>query len=422
MAMARTRAQAAIVATNRGPSKYPPEKNASTVGPTSSTAAAVSRTPRRIARQRSGRDYVRAVTSEATPRSAARRTLTGVPPTTLAWAVLALMLLVAAAFIFHETRGTTFWSDEWTWVLDRRGGGLDTFLEPHNEHLSLIPVAIYKLLFATVGLEHYGPYRAMVIVAHLGVTVLLFVYARRRVGSIPALCATALLLFLGPGWHNILWPFQIGWLISLGAGVGALLALDRADRKGDVTACALIAVSLASSGLGVAIRGGCARGACVGSPALARSMDRRLPLAPYAVWWIVYQPAGLERRAIDLAPAFAADSAAGAFGALAGLAGAGVPTGVDPLPWGRPLAVVAVIVLLWLLSRYKRVPPRILGLLTVMLAFWLLTGLRRAYSRTPTRAVTSMWGASSSCSSWPSWLAAYRSHGGGRRFLLRPLR
>ena len=323
------------------------------------------------------------MTSEATPRSAARRTLTGVPPTTLAWAVLALLLLVAAAFIVHETRGTTFFSDEWTWILERRGGGLDTFLEPHNEHLSLIPVAIYKLLFATVGLEHYGPYRAMVIVAHLGVTVLLFVYANRRVGSIPALCAAALLLFLGPGWHNILWPFQIGWLISLGAGIGALLALDRANRKGSVTACALIAVSLASSGLGVAF----ALGVLV-ELAWGRRLWRDLwiaavPLVPYAVWWAVYRPAGLERRAIDLAPAFAADSAAGAFGALAGLAGAGVPTGVDPLPWGRPLAVVAVFVLLWLLSRYKRVPPRILGLLTVMLAFWLLTGLRRAILADP---------------------------------------
>lgn len=145
------------------------------------------------------RDYVRAVATEASFRSAPRRALTRLRPATLTWIALALLLLVAAAFLFYETRGTTFWFDEWSWVLDRRGGDLDTFLKPHNEHLSLIPVAIYKLLFATVGLEHYGLYRAMVIAAHLGSAVLVFVYASRRVGSVPALCATALMLFLGPG-------------------------------------------------------------------------------------------------------------------------------------------------------------------------------------------------------------------------------
>ena len=260
---------------------------------------------------------------------------------------------------------------------------MDTFLEPHNEHLSLIPVAIYKLLFATVGLEHYGPYRVMVIVAHLGVTVLLFVYARRRVGSIPALCAAALLLFLGPGWHNILWPFQIGWLISLGAGVGALLALDRTDRRGDVTACALIAVSLASSGLGVAIAAGVLVELAWGRRLWRDVWIAAIPLAPYAVWWIVYRARGprapRDRPGARLCSGLRSRRI-GRVGRTCRYRGA---NGVDPLRWGRPLAVVAVIALLWLLGRYRRVPPRVLGLLTIMVAFWLLTGLRRAILEHP---------------------------------------
>jgi hypothetical protein len=107
---------------------------------------------------------------------------------------------------------------------------------------------------------------------------------------------------------------------------------------------------------------------------------------PYAAWWVAYRPAGLERRALDVAPGFAADSAAGALGALAGLAGAGVPEGADALRWGRPLAVVAVITLLWLLGRYRRVPPRTLALLTILVAFWILTGLRRAMLEHPDAA------------------------------------
>ena len=104
-----------------------------------------------------------------------------------AWPVLAVVLLATGAFLLRETRGTTFWFDEWQWVLDRRGDDLSAFLAPHNGHLTLVPVALYKLLFATAGLENYTPYRVMVVAAHLGCVALLFAYARRRVGDPAAL-------------------------------------------------------------------------------------------------------------------------------------------------------------------------------------------------------------------------------------------
>jgi len=323
------------------------------------------------------------VASETTSRRPTGRALPSVRPELLTWIALAVLLLVAAVFLFHETRGTTFWFDEWRWVLNRQGGDLDTFLEPHNEHLSLIPIAIYKVLFATAGLEHYGVYRAMVIAGHLTCAALAFVYMSRRVGGVAALCGTALLLFLGPGWQNIIWPFQIGWLISLMAGIAALLALDRGDRRGDVAASVLIGVSLASSGLGVAI--------ALGALVEVASVRRRwrdlwivaMPLAPYAVWWLAYRPAGLVRSNIDQTFDFTAEAAAGTLSALAGLAGSGVPTGVDALQWGRPLAVIALVGLLWALGRRTSVPPRVRALLTILLAFWVLTGLRRATYQDP---------------------------------------
>src|SRR5215211_7153026 len=170
-----------------------------------------------------------------------------------AWIALLALLAVAAVFLLHETRGTTLWFDEWTWALTRRGSGVDTFLKPHQGHLSLVGVVIYKVLFATAGIDHSAPYRALVTAAHLGCVALLFVYASRRVGGLLALLAAALMIFFGPGWPDILWPFQISWLISLGAGLGALLMLDRRDRTGDLGACALLALSLASASVGVAI-------------------------------------------------------------------------------------------------------------------------------------------------------------------------
>jgi hypothetical protein len=212
--------------------------------------------------------------------------------------------------------------------------------------------------------------------------VLVFVYASPRVGSVPALWGATLMAFLGPGWQNIVWPFQIGWSISLAAGVATLLFLDREGRRGDVLACVCIAVALASSGLGVAI----ALGVTV-ELLLRRRVVRGLwivvlPLIPYGVWWLVYRPGGIVKENIDQTLRFVADSAAGSLSALTGLVRPGMPE-LDALQWGRPLAAVAALALVWLLMRYPRIPPRVAGLLTIVFAFWLLTGLRRAMLQQP---------------------------------------
>lgn len=295
----------------------------------------------------------------------------------LAWVAFGVLLLAAAVFLYRETRGTTLWVDEWSWAVGRRGADLGTFLRPHNEHLSLVPVAIYKMLFATAGLGDYAPYRAMIVLAHLVCVTLVFVYARRRVDGFLALLAAALILFLGPAWQNILWPFQVGSLISLAAGIGALLVLDRRDRVGDAAACALLAVSLASSGIGVAV----AVGLLID---VVRARGRRglrivgVPLVLYAVWWLAYQDAVLLRHNIVLTPRFAASAAGAALSALTGLAGQTIPAAGDALVWGPALGVAAAGLLAWRIARCGAVGPRLLALLGTVGAFWTLTALSRA--------------------------------------------
>jgi hypothetical protein len=302
----------------------------------------------------------------------------------LAWVVLGVLMVGAAGLIYHETRGTTLWFDEWTWLLHRRTNSLASFLDTHNGHLSLIPVAIYKLLFATGGLRSWVPYRILVIAAHLGCCLLLFIDARRRVGPFLGLVAAALLLLFGPGWENLMWPFQIGWLLSLGAGLGALLALDREDRAGDVSACLLLAVSLASSGLGVPIIAGVAL-----ELGLVRRRPRDLwvvavPLALYALWWIGYQHTAFRRHDIVLTPSFVANAAGSTLSALAGLAGS---TGLDGqgslMTWGPALLVAALAAAGWRLTRLRRIPVRAAALATMALVFWLLTALSRAFISSP---------------------------------------
>jgi hypothetical protein len=289
----------------------------------------------------------------------------------------ALLLLACGAWLMYETRGTTLWFDEWLWALEYRDNSLDGFIAPHNGHPTLIPVAIYRLLFATVGIDQSSPYRAVGIGGHLLVVAVLFVYALRRAGVGIAIVAAVLILLLGPGWQNIVWPLQIGWLVSIAGGLGALIMLDRRDRAGDVAACALILLTIASSGPGIAI----AAGLIV---EVLRNRGRRtawivaVPLGLFAIWWLVYQDSGTVRSAVSPAPGFAADSAAATLSAVAGLAGPLLEGDGSSLAWGRPLAVAAVALVLWRLWRVETVPTRVLTLLAILAAFWLLTAVQRA--------------------------------------------
>jgi hypothetical protein len=303
------------------------------------------------------------------------------------WAVaslLGLLSLVAFVLLYRKGFGTTFYYDEWNFVMNRRGWTIGTFLEPHNEHLSLVPIAIYKFLFVTAGIDDYAPYRVAVILVHLLCVALLFLLVRRRVGDLLGAIVVLPILFLGTAWQDLLWPFQIGYLASVAAGLGVLLALERRTVTGDIVAAVLIAVALASSSIGIPVV----------VLALVELVARREPLkrlwlvaAPvslYLLWSLAYgnpraAPGAQEglgpllRQNIPDTPAYMANAAAGAFGALTGF-------GID---WGRPLVVLAAIgIAVWLWSS-RPVSPRALAVLAAAATYWGLTGLFRAQLNTP---------------------------------------
>jgi hypothetical protein len=232
------------------------------------------------------RDAAMDVRDEATPRRHADvRSRVRPHAAILAGAGFVALLGLAGAWLMYETRGTPLWFDEWLWALEYRDNSLSGFIAPHNGHPTVIPVLIYRALFATVGIDHTAPYRAVGIAGHLACVALLYVYATRRVGVALALVASTVILFLGPGWQNIIWPLQIGWLVSIAAVLAALLMLDRRDRVGEVAACALIVLAVAASGPGIAIAAGLV-------VEVLRSRGVRalwivaVPFALLALWWI----------------------------------------------------------------------------------------------------------------------------------------
>lgn len=196
-------------------------------------------------------------------------------------------MVVAAAVLLDYGSGLTFFQDSWEFLMQRRDPSAATLLDPHNEHIVLLPVLITQLSLRLFGMGSMTPELVLLVALQLGVAGLLFVYARRRLGPWPALFAATLLLFLGPAWQDLLWPFQIGFVGGSFFGLAALLALESEDGRWDRAACALLAISIAFSSLGIAFA------AAAAVSVLQRRRERglrrayvfALPLLLYAAWY-----------------------------------------------------------------------------------------------------------------------------------------
>ncbi len=307
-----------------------------------------------------------------TASSAPRERVRLVSPPDAGWlgaAGLGLLLLAAGLLLMYAGRHLTFFYDEWTFAITRRGGGVGTYLDPHNGHLSLFPVLVYKALYATVGLRHYFPYRLVLTLLHVLCGALLYVLARRRVGPVWALVPACLLLFLGSAWQDLLWPFQIGYLGSVAGGFGAFALLDRPGRRGHGWAALLLGVSLASSSAGISF---------LLAAAALLLLQRRpwrelwivgLPAALYILWYIGW--GGGEQTSADAilgAPQYVANAGGGAVAGIVGL---------DPGTWGGPL-LVALLATLVMRAREAAPTRAAIAAWVGVLVFWVLTAVVRS--------------------------------------------
>ena len=292
----------------------------------------------------------------------------------LAAALLGLAILGTVVVVYRLGHGLTCHHAQWNDLVNRRGWGTATFFEPHDGGLSLVPLALFKLARA-IGLGDYGVYRVLLLLAHCACVALVFVLLRRRLDPLFALAGALAVLFLGGAWPELLTPERIGYVLAIAFGLGLLLALE--DRR-DVLAAVLLMGALASSTVGLVF-------AIVALVELAVDRDGPAPrywvgLAPlvlYGVWALGYGNPATAGTSVGIGtvvdanfpgvPAYVADGVAAAFGALTGL-------GVG---WGRPLAVVAAVVVGVRLSRGAPFTARLVALLVVAGAYWAFLGLFR---------------------------------------------
>jgi hypothetical protein len=297
-------------------------------------------------------------------------------------ALLLAAMAVAGAYIVVLGSKLNFLLDDWGYIVYRQGSDLDAWLKPDNEHFVAGPVTIWKLLIGVFGIDSMLPYKLVSTALFLLGAWFLYLWLRRRVGGWAALLATALVLFCGAAFDDVLWFASITFLGSMAGGLGMLVALDRGDRKGDVLACALLTGAVLFSSVWVAFWLGALVDIVVRRrerPWAGRVFLLALPAVVYAIWWLGWgheAESALALHNVGTAPLYVLDSIAAAIAALLGLAipveGTTAPNGLD---WGRPLAVALLGLGAWRMYRLPRIPRSLWVVLAIGFAFWILGGL-----------------------------------------------
>jgi hypothetical protein len=297
----------------------------------------------------------------------------------LAVPVLGLVAVASAAFIYHQTRGSSFSTDDFAWISARRGDSAGAFLAPYNGHLSLVPIAIYRAMFALEGIASFAPYRVLLAVVATLAGLVFFEYAHHRVGAFGALLLTTLLLFLGPGWNDIMQPFQIAWLIAVAGGVLALSLLDRRRLPTDLLACLALLIAVATTSVGVALLVGAAFDVALHRRRWRDAWIAGVPLVLYVAWAVHYHPSTIKLSALTTAPLNLVQTTGAAVAGVLGLS-AVTPsdlTGVMLTFGVSLLALTAVVAIVRIPAGWDSI--RFVSLAVALVVFSLLTTLVRSF-------------------------------------------
>jgi len=305
----------------------------------------------------------------------------------LSWVLLAVGMVISATWLMIAGKDLTFSGDDIFYyarlIVDNgavhQAGGLEYFFIPHNGHLQILGKLIYRGLFLTVGAD-YTVFRAMEVFAAFVCVLLLFILLRRRVRPYAALIPCILLLFFGYGEGSFLWPFNIHTIGALAFGLGALLTLERNDRRGDIATCVLLVLAVATVEVGLAF--------CIGVAVSVLRRDDRwrrawifvIPLALFAIWWVWARKFGqseVDLLNVKLIPIDFTNALAVVMGSIFGVNPTGPeisPNVTTVTPWAAVLGGLALIGLIYRVKR-GRVPMGLWIALGVVLTYWLMITL-----------------------------------------------
>lgn len=298
----------------------------------------------------------------------------GITAEQAAFTVHVLTLVVVFGALLAVSRGQWFVGDDWDFIADRSLDEPRDLFVPHNEHWSTLPIIVYRLLYAAVGVHTYMPYLAVGFLVHLGVAHLLW-RLLRRAGTDPwiAVAASGLFGVFGAGAENFLTAFGMTFAASVLFGLGHVLLVDHPrglDRR-DAAGVGLALAALLSSGIGITMV------AVAGATALLRRGWRAAlvaagpPAIAFTVWFAVIGRFGLATHGGHFdgrhVPRFVWWGIAATVERTVGVVGASV--------------VVIGALIVWLLARRGSLRGRLAAPLACLLgvvAFFAIAGAGRA--------------------------------------------
>ncbi|MEK6273002.1 MAG: hypothetical protein AABM42_10205 [Actinomycetota bacterium] len=295
--------------------------------------------------------------------------------------VLGGAMVVSLVLGLWFSRDTTFTLDEVYWFstspqLDLRGT-----IEPYNGHLVFTTRLVYAAILDIFG-AGYLPFRLLTLGTVLLTAGLFFVFAQRRIGAVAALAPTLVLLFYGSDPHHAISGNGFTVLLPLALGIAALLALEREDLGGDIVACVLLCLAIATFSVGVAFVVGTAALILLGGDRWRRAWVFLVPALLFGAWylWSRSQGAGAGSGTVSLSnlllvPNWMLNSLAAVGTSFLGL---NYDYGDLASNWGPVVAIAALVALAWRLRR-GNVPKWLWALMAVPATLWVIEAARGVY-------------------------------------------
>ncbi len=285
------------------------------------------------------------------------------------WPAFAAAAVAAAAAILWFGRGVGYSLDEIDTLIRTPGLDLNGLLEPHNGHFILTTRVVYWAILELFGTD-YLAFRLLTLATVILTAALFLAYASRRIGGLVALAPTLLLLFFGSHPSHVMNGNGFTVLFAIACGLAALLMLERSDRRGDIAACAVLCVGVASYTTGLPFVVGAAVAILLRENRWHRIWIVLIPVAIYFAWWLQAQgEIGDPHDQVTLSnllllPAWGFQILGAVLGSVSGL------NHFDDLASAGPaLAVVALAGLGWRMSR-GRLPDSFWIALAVLLTIW----------------------------------------------------
>ena len=291
-------------------------------------------------------------------------------------------MVVSAALSLWFSRDTTLTTD-WLYAFSSTPQlDLRVAIEPENGHLVLTGRLVHAAILNLFGAD-YLVYRLLTAGSVLLMAGLFFVLAKRRIGPVAALAPTLVLLFYGSDAEHVISGNGFAFILALAAGIGALLALEREDLSGDLGACLLLCLTVATYSVGLAFVAGAAVLIMIGADRWRRAWVFLVPGLLYVAWFLwsrasgagVSSPettGGLEASNLLLVPNWALNSLAAVGSSLVGL-------NYPPLGrgWGPLVAVVALAALGWRLWRGS-IPRWLWAAMALPAVLWVIEAVAAA--------------------------------------------